>query len=102
MDLTEEQWRRVAEVIIAKRLFCLFDIAYQGFASGDPDLDAKAVRYAQLNIVTILPKNVELPTRAQYYMYRMFVKLGIEMIICQSFAKNFGLYSINLRFCLSP
>lgn len=50
-----------------KKLFPLFDIAYQGFVSGDPDEDAWAVRY--------------------------FVSQGFEMVIGQSFAKNFGLYS---------
>jgi aspartate aminotransferase len=35
--------------------------------SGDPDADAWAVRY--------------------------FVEQGLEMIVAQSFAKNFGLYS---------
>lgn len=48
-------------------MFTIFDIAYQGFASGDPDLDAWAIRY--------------------------FVSEGVEMVIAQSFAKNFGLYS---------
>ena len=43
------------------------DIAYQGFVSGDPDEDAWAVRY--------------------------FVSQGFELIVGQSFAKNFGLYS---------
>jgi aspartate/tyrosine/aromatic aminotransferase len=43
-----------------------FDIAYQGFATGDPDNDAFAIRY--------------------------FTELGFEMIVAQSLAKNFGLY----------
>ena len=49
------------------KLFVLFDIAYQGFASGNPDLDAAAIRH--------------------------FVDAGLELFVCQSFAKNFGLYS---------
>lgn len=44
-----------------------FDIAYQGFASGDPDRDAAAIR--------------------------LFVNEGHELFIAQSFAKNMGLYS---------
>jgi hypothetical protein len=54
----------------SKNLFTFFDVAYQGFCSGDLDSDAKAVR--------------------------LFVKLGHEMLIAQSFAKNMGLYS---EFC---
>lgn len=42
-------------------------MAYQGFATGDPDEDAWAARY--------------------------FVSVGFEVFIAQSFAKNFGLYS---------
>ena len=44
-----------------------FDSAYQGFASGDLDKDAWAIRY--------------------------FVSMGFEMFCAQSFSKNFGLYS---------
>ena len=47
-------------------LFPLFDTAYQGFASGDLEYDAWAVRY--------------------------FIEQGFQMIITQSFAKNMGLY----------
>ncbi|KAK0400460.1 hypothetical protein QR680_015257 [Steinernema hermaphroditum] len=67
MDPTHEQWERIAEVIKRRKLFPFFDIAYQGFASGDPDADAWAIRY--------------------------FVNQGIELICAQSFAKNFGLYN---------
>lgn len=66
-DPTQEQWKKIAEVMKAKQLFTFFDSAYQGFASGDPIRDAFAVRY--------------------------FVSLGFEMFCAQSFAKNFGLYS---------
>lgn len=66
IDPTREQWKEIAKVVIERRLFPLFDCAYQGFASGDLDKDAWAVRY--------------------------FAELGIEMLVCQSFAKNFGLY----------
>ncbi|XP_032691060.1 aspartate aminotransferase, cytoplasmic isoform X2 [Odontomachus brunneus] len=66
-DPTPEQWAKIADVIEEKRLFPLFDSAYQGFASGDLDKDAYAVR--------------------------MFAERGIELICTQSFAKNFGLYN---------
>ncbi|CEF69308.1 Aspartate aminotransferase, cytoplasmic [Strongyloides ratti] len=67
MDPTHDQWVKIAEVVKRKNLFPFFDIAYQGFASGDPDADAWAIRY--------------------------FVDQGLEMVISQSFAKNFGLYN---------
>ncbi|KAK9478634.1 pyridoxal phosphate-dependent transferase [Lipomyces japonicus] len=66
VDPTEQQWKQIADVIVRKQLFPFFDCAYQGFASGDLDKDAWAVRY--------------------------FLSLGIELLVCQSFAKNFGLY----------
>jgi len=78
MDPTHEQWAKIAEIVKKKNLFTFFDIAYQGFASGDPDADAWAVRY--------------------------FVEQGLEMVIAQSFAKNFGLYNErvgNLTFVVS-
>ncbi|CAD6184968.1 unnamed protein product [Caenorhabditis auriculariae] len=67
MDPTQEQWKRIAQVIKKRNLFPFFDIAYQGFATGDPNADAWAVRY--------------------------FVDQGLEMVVAQSFAKNFGLYN---------
>uniref|UniRef100_A0AC34QPR5 Aspartate aminotransferase n=1 Tax=Panagrolaimus sp. JU765 TaxID=591449 RepID=A0AC34QPR5_9BILA len=67
MDPTREEWKKIADVIKRKKLFTFFDIAYQGFASGDPDADAWAIRY--------------------------FVEQGLEMVVAQSFAKNFGLYN---------
>ncbi|XP_050307164.1 aspartate aminotransferase, cytoplasmic [Anthonomus grandis grandis] len=66
-DPTQEQWQQIAKVIKEKKLFPLFDSAYQGFASGDLDKDAWAIRY--------------------------FVSQGFELVCTQSFAKNFGLYN---------
>jgi len=66
VDPTHEQWEKIAKVVREKKLFPLFDSAYQGFASGDLDNDAWAVRY--------------------------FVSQEFELLCCQSFAKNFGLY----------
>ncbi|KAH8260993.1 hypothetical protein KR044_001846, partial [Drosophila immigrans] len=66
MDPTHEQWKQIADLVERKKLFTLFDSAYQGFASGSPDQDAWAIRY--------------------------FVDRGFELFVCQSFAKNFGLY----------
>jgi hypothetical protein len=58
-----------------KKLFPFFDIAYQGFASGDMEEDAWPVRY--------------------------FVDRGIEMLIAQSFSKNLGLYGTKSNFTQS-
>ncbi|KAK7484902.1 hypothetical protein BaRGS_00023822 [Batillaria attramentaria] len=67
IDLTMSQWKEVADIMQKRKLFPLMDCAYQGFASGDLDADAEAVRY--------------------------FVQRGFELFICQSFSKNFGLYN---------
>ncbi|KAF9052976.1 aspartate amino-transferase [Panaeolus papilionaceus] len=66
VDPTKEQWAAIAEVIGAKGHYTFFDCAYQGFASGNLDQDAWAVRY--------------------------FVEQGLPLLVCQSFAKNAGLY----------
>jgi aspartate aminotransferase len=66
VDPTPEQWRDIASVMRQKNHFPFFDCAYQGFASGDLARDASAVRY--------------------------FIEQGFELVIAQSFAKNFGLY----------
>ncbi|XP_069679009.1 aspartate aminotransferase, cytoplasmic-like [Periplaneta americana] len=66
-DPTHEQWAQIADVIQEKQLYPFFDSAYQGFASGDLEKDAWAVRY--------------------------FAERGFELLCAQSFAKNFGLYN---------
>lgn len=66
VDPTQEQWKKIAEVVRAGKHFPFFDCAYQGFASGDLSGDAWAVRY--------------------------FVDQGFELCVAQSYAKNFGLY----------
>lgn len=66
VDPTIEQWAELADLIAQKRHFPFFDCAYQGFASGNLAKDAAAIR--------------------------LFVERGIELVIAQSFAKNFGLY----------
>ncbi|KAJ5627216.1 aspartate aminotransferase [Penicillium herquei] len=66
VDPTQEQWRKISDVMKAKGHFAFFDMAYQGFASGNADTDAFAPRH--------------------------FVKEGHNIALCQSFAKNMGLY----------
>lgn len=66
MDPSQSQWKHIARTCLQKKHCVLFDSAYQGFASGDPELDAWSLRY--------------------------FVEQGIPVMLAQSFAKNFGLY----------
>jgi aspartate aminotransferase, mitochondrial len=66
VDPTMEQWAQISNVAKARKMTVLFDMAYQGFASGDPDKDVGAVR--------------------------MFLDQGHDIMLAQSFAKNFGLY----------
>lgn len=64
VDPTAEQWAEMSQVIKKRRLFPFFDMAYQGFASGDVAKDAQAVR--------------------------MFIKDGHHIALAQSYAKNMG------------
>ncbi|DBA00513.1 TPA: hypothetical protein N0F65_006417 [Lagenidium giganteum] len=66
VDPTFEQWKEISDVMKAKKHIPFFDCAYQGFASGDANRDAAAVRH--------------------------FVKEGHKLFLSQSYAKNFGLY----------
>ncbi|KAH7915815.1 pyridoxal phosphate-dependent transferase [Hygrophoropsis aurantiaca] len=66
VDPTQAQWAEISDLVAEKRLFPFFDMAYQGFASGDTARDAYAVRH--------------------------FVSQGHQVALCQSFAKNMGLY----------
>jgi len=66
VDPTEEQWKMIADVMRERKLIPLMDSAYQGYASGSLEKDAWAIRF--------------------------FESSGFEMFLCQSFAKNLGLY----------
>ncbi|KAF3800696.1 Aspartate aminotransferase [Colletotrichum gloeosporioides] len=66
VDPTPEQWREISDAVKAAGHYSFFDMAYQGFASGNTDTDAFAVRH--------------------------FVKEGHNIALAQSFAKNMGLY----------
>lgn len=68
VDPSTEQWREIGHVIKFRELFPFFDFAYQGFASGDVDRDAAALR--------CFADEFQFPT----------------MFFAQSFAKNMGLY----------
>ena len=47
IDPTEEQWKKISNVVKDKKHYPFFDMAYQGFASGDTNKDAFPVRYFQ-------------------------------------------------------
>ena len=66
VDPTQDQWKKICEVMKANSLIPFFDSAYQGFASGSLEKDIWPVRY--------------------------FLEQGFNMFICQSFAKNMGMY----------
>ncbi|XP_030479668.1 aspartate aminotransferase, mitochondrial [Cannabis sativa] len=74
VDPTEEQWREISYLFKVKNHFPFFDMAYQGFASGDLDNDAKAIR--------------------------IFHEDGHLIGCAQSYAKNMGLYAHRVG-CLS-
>ncbi|KAF3905843.1 hypothetical protein AA313_de0207219 [Arthrobotrys entomopaga] len=80
IDPTQEQWKEISQVVKEKRHFAFFDMAYQGFASGDTNGDAFALRH--------------------------FVSEGHNVALCQSFAKNMGLYGERVGafslVCASP
>lgn len=44
IDPTAEQWSELCEIAVKKDLICVFDNAYQGFASGDAEHDAASLR----------------------------------------------------------
>jgi len=66
VDPRPQQWEELSQLVKKKRLYPFFDMAYQGFASGDIDRDAFPVR--------------------------QFLKDGHQLCLAQSFAKNMGLY----------
>lgn len=65
-DPSHDQWKELSTLIKERDLHVFFDSAYQGFASGNAEADAFALRY--------------------------FVNEGHNLLLAQSFAKNFGLY----------
>ncbi|MDA9097775.1 aspartate aminotransferase [bacterium] len=67
VDPTMDQWKEIADVVEKNKLIPFFDVAYQGFASGDLETDAASVR--------------------------LFAERGIEFFCAQSYSKNLGLYA---------
>ena len=62
IDPTIEQWKEISKIVKEKNHYPFFDMAYQGFASGDTNKDAEPVR--------------------------MFIRDGHDLCLAQSFAKN--------------
>ncbi|KAL1869661.1 hypothetical protein Daus18300_005516 [Diaporthe australafricana] len=67
VDFTRSQWKIIANVCEEKNLVPFFDLAYQGFATGDLADDAWSIRY-------------------------FFHNTSLELLVAQSFSKSFGLY----------
>jgi len=66
VDPTREEWREISAIMKKKNHLPFFDMAYQGFASGDLTNDA--------------------------YALRLFVEDGHLPVLSQSYSKNMGLY----------
>jgi aspartate aminotransferase len=66
VDPTLEQWKEISAVVKKRNLLPFLDMAYQGFASGDINKDAFALR--------------------------QFVSDGHQLLLSQSYSKNMGLY----------
>ncbi|WIA37238.1 hypothetical protein OEZ86_014186 [Tetradesmus obliquus] len=66
VDPTPEQWQAMSKLMLDKSHFAFFDMAYQGFATGDCTRDAAAIR--------------------------IFIDDGHRVGLSQSYAKNMGLY----------
>lgn len=66
IDPTPAQWAVLSEVLAKKRMLPFIDFAYQGFGDG-LEADAKPIS--------------------------ILLKDHVELVICGSFSKNFGLYS---------
>jgi len=66
VDPTKDEWSQILKAFQSKKHLAFFDMAYQGFASGDVDGDA--------------------------YALRLFIDAGVPVMLAQSFAKNMGLY----------
>lgn len=66
IDPSAEQWQQIVELLKQRQLLPLIDFAYQGFGQG--------LREDALGIETC-------------------ARAGLELMVCSSFSKNFGLYA---------
>ncbi len=65
VDPTREQWARIIEVLVERKLMPFLDIAYQGFADG---------------------------IEADAFVVRAMADAGLEFLVASSFSKSFSLY----------
>lgn len=72
VDPTNQQWDKIVQTVKEQKLIPLLDNAYQGYASGN---------LAEDNYAT-----------------KVFTDQGMEFFLCQSFAKNFGLYGERIGY----
>lgn len=66
VDLNMEQWAEVSRICKSRNHFVVVDMAYQGFATGDLERDSAGLC--------------------------LLIKDGHNLMLCQSFSKNMGLY----------
>jgi aspartate aminotransferase len=111
VDPTQAQWDELAEIFAKQSLVPLFDTAYQGFATGDCVRDAyplrafdSAVRGQARLFLTFCPEPVltKFSSIVQHKIRQIsndkscglfvYCMQGVNSIMCQSFAKNMGLY----------
>ncbi len=70
LDPSKDQWAQILDKMVEKNHIVLFDSAYQGFATGDLDRDAYAVRLGLTKLQKVAP-----------------------VYDCQTIAKNLGIYA---------
>ncbi|CAH1962270.1 unnamed protein product [Acanthoscelides obtectus] len=73
VDPSQEQWCEISQLVKKRQLFPVFDVAYQGFASGDFYNDA--------------------------FSFRTFLQDGHKVAILQSYSKSMGLYGERTGSC---
>eukprot|EP00392_Amoebophrya_sp_AT5.2_P018275 g18784.t1 len=69
MDPSIDQWKQIMEALVKKKAICILDSAYQGYATGSLEKDREVIE-----------------------MFLKYDSPSLEFFVCQSFAKNLGLY----------
>ena len=67
VDPTPEQWKEISHIAKRRKILAVFDMAYQGLASGDIDADVFSIR--------------------------RFIDDGNRICLAQTFSKNMTLYT---------
>jgi aspartate aminotransferase len=71
VDPKISEWKEISRICKVKNHFVVVDMAYQGFATGDLDNDAAGLRQLAAD--------------------------GHNLLLCQSFSKNMGLYGMYMN-----